>query len=64
MIGNNKKGEQMESQIRKKAKTKVLQIPLSDDEYSKIVKDAKKNGRTVPKQVYLECLEKYISKIA
>ena len=54
----------MESHIRKKAKTKVLQIPLSDDEYTKIVKDAKKNGRTVPKQVYLECLEKYISKIA
>ena len=64
MISNNKKGENMESQIRKKAKTKVLQIPLSDDEYSKIVKDAKKNGRTVPKQVYLECLEKYINKIA
>jgi|TARA_Y100000592_G_C5271620_1_gene222106 hypothetical protein len=49
--------------VRKKTKTKVLQIPLSDEDYDKIVKDAKKNGRTVPKQVYLECLDKYIKKI-
>ena len=49
--------------VRKKTKTKVLQIPLSDEDYDKIVKDAKKNGRTGPKQVYLECLDKYIKKI-
>ena len=49
--------------LRKKTKTKVLQIPLSDDDYNKIQRDAKKNGRTVPKQVWLGCLEKYIEKI-
>ena len=49
--------------LRKKTKTKVLQIPLSDDDYNKIQKDAKNKGRTVPKQVWLGCLQKYIEKI-
>ena len=33
------------------------------EDYNKIQKDAKNNGRTVPKQVWLGCLQKYIERI-
>ena len=59
------KGDTMQEQkeVRKQSKQKVLQIPISNEEFTKISKDAKRNGRTVPKQVYLECLSKWINKI-
>jgi len=56
-VDNNK------SEVKKQSKIKVLQIPISNSDYEKISKNAKMNGRTVPKQVYLECLEKWINRI-
>ena len=50
-------------EMKKMTNGKVLQIPINHKDLEKIKKDAEKNGRTVPKHVFMECISKWITKI-